>query len=311
MLTAWVWGVGTAAAQAFPPGGPPGAGGPPLGFNGEPPQAAVVEEPRPGGLKIGPHGLTVGNAGGLDKELTRNGNVPPPPPPSPNAPPPSADPRNFEGSWFGDQYIQAFEIMADVYGNQVPFNDKGRQVMDRRLIAQDEQVPYITPAIVCRPSGASWDLIRIPFRIFQSKDKIDVFSDAGRMWWQIPINPTLALPEGDQSYVGRSIGHWDGDTLVVETTGFKVRHWLSFRGTPVSPTGKLTQRIRKVHEDHWFLEIVTTVEDSTLYTRPWSFARTYSWRPDFALISEYNCEEQGGDKNTTNITAGFVREPDE
>lgn len=303
-----LFGGDMAAAQGFPPGAPPGVNGPPPGFA---PPPAAAEKPRAGGLKVGSRGYTVGDAGGLDKELSRNGNVPPVSPLLPNSPLPSADPHNFEGNWHGDQYVQAFEIMTDLYGNKLPFNDRGQQAMDRRLLAQDKQAPYITPALVCRPSGPIWDTIRIPFRIFQSKDKIDVFSEAGRMWWQIALNPAIALPEGSRSYVGRSIGRWDGDTLVVETTGSKLRQWMSFRGTPVSPNGKLSQRIRKVHEDRWFLEIVTTVDDPMYYTRPWSFVRTYSWRPDFAILSEYNCEEQAGDKNNTNTTAGFEHEPDE
>lgn len=306
-LTMLLAGTNIAWAQGLPPG----VGGPPPGFNGPPPQAATVEPPRPGGLKIGPRGFTVGDEGGLEKELERNGAVPPAPPLSPDAPPPNSDPRDFSGSWFGDQYIDAFEILKDMYGNPVPFNPRGRQVMDRRLIEQDKQVPFITPAIVCRPSGPVWDLIRIQFRVFQSKDKIEVFSDAGRAWWQIAMNPSIALAAGTRSYMGRSVGHWEGNTLVVETTDFKNRLWLSFRGTPLSPTGKLTTRIRKVHEDRWFLEMVYTIEDPAHYARPWSFVRTYAWRPDFGLPSEYDCEEQIGDKNNTNSTAGFVPEPED
>jgi hypothetical protein len=310
-LTLLVVGANNVWAQGLPPGAPPGAGGPPPGFNGPAPQTATVEPPRPGGLRIGPRGFTVGDAGGLDKELVRNGAVPPLAPPAPDALPPNPDPRDFSGSWHGDQYLEAFEILKDMYGNPVPFNQRGQQVMDRRLIVQDNQEPYITPAIVCRPSGPVWDLIRIQFRVFQSQDKIEVFSDADRAWWQIPLNPSMALPPGTRSYMGRSIGHWESNTLVVETTDFKTRQWLSFRGTPLSPTGKLTQRIRKVYEDRWFLEIVHTVDDPVHYTRPWSFVRTFSWRPDFGLPGEYDCEEQSGDKDNASATAGFVPEPED
>lgn len=266
--------------------------------------------PRAEGLTTGAYGLTTGPGGGLDMQVKRNGNVSSPGPLPADAPAPPADPRNFEGSWFGEQYLDAFEIKHDHYGNYVPFNEAGRKVMDRRLLAMDRQQPYITPAVICRSSGAPRDLIRARFQIFQSEDKIDVLSQANRTWWQIAMKPSIAAPADTKSYTGRSVGHWDGDTLVVETTGFKYRLYLSFRGTPLSPSGKLTDRIRKVHEDRWFLEVVTTVDDPTFYTRPWSYVRTYAWRPDYAILEEYNCEGQAGDKNN-DVTAGFVPEPND
>jgi hypothetical protein len=111
----------------------------------------------------------------------------------PGAPPPNPDrvTSRVVGTVI---HLEAFEILKDMYGNPVPFNQRGQQVMDRRLIVQDNQEPYITPAIVCRPSGPVWDLIRIQFRVFHTKDKIQVFSDADRAWWQIPLNPSMALP---------------------------------------------------------------------------------------------------------------------
>jgi hypothetical protein len=266
--------------------------------------------PRLGGLKTGEYGLSEGPGGGLQLQVKRNGNVPPPAPLATDQPQPPADPRNFEGSWFGEQYLDAFEIKYDQYGNYVPFNEAGRKVMDRRLLANDQQHPFITPSVICRPSGAPRDLIRSRFLLFQSARKIDVLAQPNRTWWQIALDPALAAPATTRSYTGRSVGHWDGDTLVVETTGFKYRLYLSFRGTPLSPDGKLTDRIRKVHTDHWFLEIVTTVEDPTFYSRPWSYVRTYSWRPDFALLEEYNCEQQVGDRNN-NAAAGFAVEPND
>ena len=225
-------------------------------------------------------------------------------------PMPSADPRNFEGSWSGDQYLDAWEIKSDMYGNFVPFNVTGRKVMDMRLLANDQQRTYITPSIICRSSGPVRDFIRTKMQVFHTANKIDILATANRTWWQIPLTGAIAEPEGTKSYMGRSVGRWDGDTLVVETTGFKYRLYMSFRGTPLSTTGKLTTRIRKVHEDRWFLEIVTTVDDPTFYSRPWSFVRTFAWRPDNALFGEYNCEHQIGDR-ANNPAAGFTPEPND
>lgn len=122
----------------------------------------------------------------------------------------------------------------------------------------------------------------------------------------ISLDPAKAMSGG---YMGRSIAHWDGDTLVVEITGFKDALWLDVNGTPASKNAKLTQRIRKVHNGKWLLEVINTLDDPTYYTRPWSWARDYDWRPDMTLFREYNCELQTGAKN--GLDPSSIREPKE
>jgi hypothetical protein len=106
-----------------------------------------------------------------------------------------------------------------------------------------------------------------------------------------------------------SVGRWEGDTLVVETTRFKQDMWLDTVGTPASRDAKLTTRLRKVNlGDRWYLEALFTLDDPRYYTRPWSWTLPYYWSPDKAKIVEYNCEEQMGDRGA-NRNAGLVPEP--
>lgn len=297
----------TSSVSAQPPA-------PPEAVLSAPGGAAVLPPPdpnevRPSGLYTGKAGLSTGPGGGLDKELTRN-NPPPTPPPAPGLGDPSDDPHDLGGSWYGDQFIPAFEIMTDMYGDKVPFNEVGRRIMDRRLLAMDQGKPFVSPSILCRPSGPDALLVRISTRFYQSKDRLDIFSTADHNLWSIALNPSLLPPTQEKSYMGRSVGHWDGDTLVVENTDFKVRRWLSFRGTPISPNGKLIYHIRKIRDgEQWSLQVVTTVDDATYYTRPWKFARSFTWRPDLALVDEFDCEEQVGSLSGVEDT-GSIPEPD-
>lgn len=306
-------GVASAQAQgALPPGAPPSTaaeqGNEKSPVGNKTVQVADPADERLGGLHIGPRGYTTGPGGGLDLELTRNNDIPPLPPLPKDAPQPSSDPRDLQGSWFGEQFLPSFEIRQDMYGNKIPFTVTGRKVMDRRLLAGDNRQSYMTPAFLCRQSGPDWDMIFIPFRIYQSKDRVDVFSAMDRMWWPIALDPALLPPTTTKKgYMGRSVGHWEGDTLVVETSNFKNRRWLSFRGTPISPAGKLIYHIRKLRDaDHWYIEIVTTVDDPAYYTKPWKFVRSYEWRPDLSLVGEYDCEEQSG-----NNDSGATPEPND
>ncbi len=78
------------------------------------------------------------------------------------------------------------------------------------------------------------------------------------------------LPNSDAQpwWYGYSIGKWDGDTLVVETTGFRDDGWLDIWGTPLTDQAKLTERFRR--PNYGTLEIDVTIDDPKAYTKPWT-----------------------------------------
>jgi len=77
----------------------------------------------------------------------------------------------------------------------------------------------------------------------------------------LPIDP-------QPSWNGYSSGKWEGDTLVVETSGFRDEIWLDKRGSPMTDAAKMTERIRR--ENYGNLEIEVTVDDPKAYTKPWT-----------------------------------------
>ena len=66
--------------------------------------------------------------------------------------------------------------------------------------------------------------------------------------------------------MGYSVGRWDGDTLVVETIGFKDRTWLDFGGLPHTEALHIVERIRRTAFGH--LEIEETITDASVFSRP-------------------------------------------
>ena len=221
-----------------------------------------------------------------------------------NAPEPSADPRNLDGVWVHDSLL-VFQNSTDMFGKKTPFNEAGLKVIRRRLNSYKVGTPFINASARCIPPGIPWQMdLNFPFRIFQSRDRFDILFQEYHGYYTIAMNAAKAPPAG---YMGRSIGRWVGDTLVVETTGLKDGLWLDVNGTPISKNAKLEQRIRKVHTDHWYLEDIFTLDDPTYYKRPWSWVRDYSWRPDMAVTAEYNCELQTGQKD--GLDTSLVPEP--
>jgi hypothetical protein len=98
------------------------------------------------------------------------------------------------------------------------------------------------------------------------------------------------LPTGDVQpwWYGYSTGRWDGDTLVVESVGFKDQTWIDEHGTPASDTLKLTERFRRLN--FGTLEIQLTIDDLKAFTQPFTFTLRQRLMPDTELI-EFVCAE--------------------
>jgi len=90
------------------------------------------------------------------------------------------------------------------------------------------------------------------------------------------------------TWMGDSIGKWDGDTLVVDTLGFNDKTWLDNDGHPHSEDLHVVERIRRVNHDT--LTIDTTIEDPKAYTKPWGGHAIYDLKPDWNL-GEMVCED--------------------
>ena len=263
---------------AFPPGAPFPAGSPPTG-------AAP-----PGGAGLPAGGPPPDSALAAFREQLAADQLPL----SGKWPSPSPDPRNFEGVW--RQYnMLPLERSTDMYGALTPLNPAGRALLAKRMAAARAGTPYVNASAVCLPPGQPLQLeINLPFVIYQNKDWIQFLFYQYHGAWAVVLDPAQQPDKDTRPYMGRSVGHWEGSTLVVETSGFRQPLWLDINGTPVSADARLTHRIRKVHQGaqqgDWSLEVITTLDDPTYYLRPWSWATAYVWRPDKAPIGEYDCE---------------------
>jgi hypothetical protein len=227
---------------------------------------------------------------------------------APDAPKPSTDPRDFQGGWNHDTPL-IFRMQYDKYGEPAPYNMAGAKVLQRRVIALNQGKPFLNASGICRPPGIQWQHdLNMKFRIFQNRNYVEFVFEEYHGRWYIQLDPNVASPPTEKQYMGYSVGHWEGDTLVVETTNMKQGVYLDVDGTPLSRNGKLITRIRKIDDGQRrpFLEMETTIVDPTYYTEPWSVVRRFGWNP--GSFREYNCEEQIGDP-AGGAEAGLVPEP--
>jgi hypothetical protein len=127
------------------------------------------------------------------------------------------------------------------------------------------------------------------------RQRLFVMSGGGNRNWRLIYLDGRPLPSADDltlTYYGNSIGHWEGDTLVVTATGFNERFWFSNGGLPHTESLRLTEKFSR--PDFNTLQYEVTVNDPGAYTRPWTSRSTLQWvaNQDIGL---YFCEDNNKD----------------
>jgi hypothetical protein len=209
-----------------------------------------------------------------------------------DAPVPSSNPRELRGMWM--QLDPKPDQVLTLDGTPPPYTAAAEQLHNVRLQAEHSGKPFANDAVMCRPPGALWDLAisYFPIRFLQNDHEVVFLFERFHAVWRIAMNQTLPR-RVRTSYMGHSVGHWEGDTLVVDTIGLHGGLWLDESGSTVSDAARLTSRIAKNAATKQ-LEIVTTIDDPRTYSRPWTLRQVLDWRPDYLVLSEHDCEEGAG-----------------
>ncbi|HEY7672568.1 MAG TPA: hypothetical protein VIC71_10155 [Gammaproteobacteria bacterium] len=123
-------------------------------------------------------------------------------------------------------------------------------------------------------------------RIVQSPTSVAISYEMLHDTRVIPLDGSPPADAGVRSYMGSSVGRFDGDTLVVETTNFNDE--LAEGRAPHSEDLKLTERFTRIDPD--MIDYVVTVDDPRTFERPWTFRVTLTTQPDYEVL-EYSCHE--------------------
>jgi hypothetical protein len=206
--------------------------------------------------------------------------TPPAPTPAPPADPPGTPPR-----------ATFFNIGANIKEG-VPYTPWAAELRKQREATHAMD----NPDAHCLPLGLTQlHMHPQPRKIIQTPGLIVILYEAQGGVRQIFMDGRK-LPNNDPDpwWYGYSIGHWEGDTLVVETTGFRDDVWLDVNGSPLTSTGKLTERIRRPNYGN--LEIDVTVEDPKSYTKPFTVRVNQRILLNSELI-EFVCNENEKSSN--------------
>lgn len=185
-----------------------------------------------------------------------------------------------------------------VDGNEIPYQpwalEKKKENFANRLMLDPEIKCYL-------PGVPRATYLPFPLQIIQSQTDLAIvyeYRTANRV-----INVARAREATVDSWMGTSNGRWEGDTLVVDVTGLNGQSWFDRAGNFASENVRVTERYTLVDSDH--LNYEATIEDKTVFTRPWQIRLPlYRRKEPNARLLEFKCVEF-----TEELIYGHLRKP--
>jgi len=194
---------------------------------------------------------------------------------------------DFSGVWGLDAGPALFYIAGELKPGEA------KPAVAKLLQEREENIQFDDPFVHCLPEGPRFShFLAFPKKIVQTPALIIVLGE-DLTYRQIFLDGRPLPKDPNPSFMGYSVGRWEGDTLVVESTGYKERTWLDFAGNPHSEQLRITERWRRI--DFGRMEIQETFTDPEYYSRPMNVKVTGTLVPDTDLL-EYVCNENERDR---------------
>ena len=146
------------------------------------------------------------------------------------------------------------------------------KLLDANQVKEDPALHCISPGVP--RIGPPHQIVHTP------KQVVFLYADStGNQWRVIPLDGRAHStdPETAATYNGDSVGHWDGDTLVVDVTRLTDETWLGDNGLFHSRKLHVTERLKRVGET---IQYQVTMEDPEVFDKPWTLSRTLTLQPD-------------------------------
>ncbi len=230
--------------------------------------------------------------------------------PNLTAPAPRKDGHpDLSGMWFLNDALPCPKMMTDNSGECIEKDPIGQPTVDLSKLVPGgmpysewsrerlkERKQQLDPHTECMPSNFP-RLFTLPHvtKFVQTPGLLLLMNEFNASYRQI-FTDGRPLPEDPQpSWNGYSTGQWQGDTLVVETNGFREDLWMDMAGSPLTNSAKVTERFRR--PNFGTLEIEFTVNDPKAYTKPWTVKLTDRIVLDTELMDEMCLEGENSSRH--------------
>jgi hypothetical protein len=177
-------------------------------------------------------------------------------------------------------------VMFDMKPDEVALTPQASAIFAQRGATLGRDMP----SSFCLPNGVpAMDAALVPHKIVQTPSLVLILYEEMTMFRQI-FTDGRPLPESPEpSFLGHSVGRWDGDVLVVDAIGFRDNGWLDAMGHPHSGAMRVTQRFHR--RTFGTMDVQVTVDDAANYVRPFTYTFTKRLRPKDEII-EAVCENE-------------------
>ena len=184
------------------------------------------------------------------------------------------------------QVSREFINIASSLKTRLPYQPWAADLVKKRSVQQG-----LDPNVHCMPRDAPriWtdDYYK---RVFMVPGRVIILTERNMQYRQIFTDGRPLPKDPNPTWNGYSTGHWEGDTLVVETTGFRDDLWLDAAGNPLTGEAKVTERIRR--PTYGNLEVEITINDPKAYTAPWTVKIDQPLVLDSELLDYYCLENE-------------------
>jgi hypothetical protein len=178
-----------------------------------------------------------------------------------------------------------FDLAKDLNAADVPMTPWASAIQKQREARNHVDDPYG----YCMPPGTPRiDFAGAPFRIVQTPQVTAFLYEtvASMTFRQIYTDGRTLPAAAEPTWLGYSIGRWDGDAFVVETAGFRDGGWLDTRvGRPHSDALRVTERFQRV--DYGHMDLAITIDDPKAYLKAWTMKTSLALLPDTSLIESF------------------------
>ncbi|HXD73633.1 MAG TPA: hypothetical protein VN628_07850 [Vicinamibacterales bacterium] len=190
------------------------------------------------------------------------------------------------GSEIGGSKL-TLDLGLDLPGGSLPYQPWAAALKKQRAADDSRDDPHVR----CLPDTIPrmWTLPHLTKAIHTPKLLVLLY-EVNATYRQIFLDGRPFPQEMNPEWMGYSVGHWDGDTLVVETRGFRDNLWIDMQGSPMSDQAKMTERIRR--PNFGTLDIDLTIDDAKTYTKPFTIKLTQTLEPDTELADEFCLENE-------------------
>ena len=196
-------------------------------------------------------------------------------------------PPGISGTYWATEYHPRIQVVG---GGELPLTEAGKAAHARNMAGLKDGSVEDRARKYCTPDGVPRSLATpYPFEIIEAPGQILVVYEMNHMIRRIAMDAPLPPQEEllvEPFYNGHSVGHFEGDTLVAQTRGFKDETFLDATGAPHTDRLETTERIRRISATE--LENVVTVHDPEYYSRDWQARFVYTRRTD-VRIEDYIC----------------------